>query len=162
MTSIDNQIASLLASTTGGVKVLVPYGLITYVTATHPVPVEVHAEVFTEVQDSDGIAIARQMPPPVDGPDTSKQDAYNAAIAAGYSVQPEGFTLALEDGDRAQFAQLLALVREALDLGLITGTTPQSIKDKSGVVHQVTTDRLRGILVAYGFHYKGLWDALNS
>lgn len=95
-------------------------------------------------------------------PSLAKKLAFEAGIAAGYLVDPEGFTLALGAEDRAQFAQLLALVREALDLGLITSTTPQSIKAKDGVLHEVTTDRLRQILVGYGFHYKTLWDALNA
>lgn len=92
----------------------------------------------------------------------SKTLSFESDIADGYTVTPEGFVLALGSEDRAQFAQLLALIREALDLGLITGTTSQSIKDKNGVMHEVTTDRLRQILVGYGFRYKQLWDTLNS
>jgi hypothetical protein len=95
-------------------------------------------------------------------PSLARRLVFEAGIAAGYLVDPEGFTIAIEPEDRAQFAQLLALVREALDLGLITGTTPQSIKAKDGTLHSLTTDRLRQVLVGYGSHYKTLWDNLNS
>lgn len=85
-----------------------------------------------------------------------------AAVEAGYTVQPEGFTLALGDNDRSQFAQMLTLVQEALSLGLITNETPQTIADKDGGKHTVTTLRLRQILVLYGLHYKGIWDAART
>lgn len=161
MTTIDHQISQLLASNQNAAKVLVPKDRLADVAMTHSVPVEGHSHEFTEVQNATGDAIARQFPPPP-GEVNTKQDDFNAAIAAGYTVTPEGFILALGPEDRAQFAQLLALVREALDLGLITGTTPQSIKAKDGTLHTVTTDRLRSLLVGYGFHFKTLWDNLNS
>ena len=85
-----------------------------------------------------------------------------ALVEAGYSVQPEGFTLALGDNDRSQFTQMLTLVQEALSLGLITNETPQTIADKDGGKHTVSTLRLRQILVLYGLHYKGIWDAATT
>lgn len=88
-----------------------------------------------------------------------KHLAFNNGIASGFLVQPEGFTLRLEDTDRAAFAQMLALVKEALELGLITSETPQLIADYTGTRHEVTTLRFRQIMVAYGLHYKSLWDA---
>lgn len=91
-----------------------------------------------------------------------KQLAFYNGVVAGFTVTPEGFTLRLEDVDRAAFAQMLALVKEALDLGMITDETPQLIADHTGTRHEVTTLRFRQIMVAYGLHYKGLWDALTS
>lgn len=91
-----------------------------------------------------------------------KHLAFNQGIASGFTVQPEGFTLRLEDTDRAAFAQMLALVKEALDLGLITSETPQLIADYTGTRHEVTTLRFRQIMVAYGLHYKSLWDARTT
>lgn len=83
-------------------------------------------------------------------------------VDAGYTVQPEGFTLALHDRDRAQFAGMLALVREGLDLGLINAQTAQTIADQDGGVHTVTTQRFREIMVGYGLYFKTLWDAANT
>ena len=92
----------------------------------------------------------------------AKQLAFTNGVVSGFMVQPEGFTLRLEDADRAAFAQMLALVKEALDLGMITSETPQLIADKTGTRHEVTTLRFRQIMVAYGLYYKGLWDALST
>ena len=161
MTSIDHQIKTLLMDHPDAAAVFLPAGRLAEVQDSHPVPVNTHAFDFTEVQDSGGNAIARQFPP-LPGTMNTKQEDFDAAIAAGYTVAPEGFVLALGDADRAQFAQFLALVREALDLGLITGATEQTIKDKAGVLHTMTTDRLRQVLVGYGFAYKTLWDNLNE
>lgn len=83
------------------------------------------------------------------------------SISSGYSVQPEGFILGLTESDRNAFTQMLALTKEALDFGLITNDTPQTIADKSGQKHQITTLRFRQIMVAYGFYYKTLWDQLS-
>ncbi|WP_009964865.1 hypothetical protein [Verrucomicrobium spinosum] len=91
-----------------------------------------------------------------------RQLAFSDGVVAGFAVAPEGFTLRLEDADRAAFAQMLALVKEALDLGMITDATPQLIADSAGTRHEVTTLRFRQIMVAYGLHYKGLWDALTA
>lgn len=92
----------------------------------------------------------------------ARQLAFNQGIASGFTVQPEGFTLRLEDADRAAFAQMLALVKEALELGMITSETPQLIADHTGTRHEVTTLRFRQIMVAYGLHYKSLWDARTA
>lgn len=92
----------------------------------------------------------------------ARQLAFYNGVVAGFDVAPEGFTLRLEDVDRAAFAQMLALVKEALDLGMITSETPQLIADHTGARHEVTTLRFRQIMVTYGLHYKGLWDALTA
>ena len=92
----------------------------------------------------------------------SKQiQAIHDQISAGYTVDPEGFILGLAESDRNAFTQMLTLTQEALDLGLITNDTPQTIADKSGQKHQITTLRFRQIMVAYGFYYKSLWDQLS-
>lgn len=82
-------------------------------------------------------------------------------IAAGYDVDPEGFTLGLEDSDRNAFTQMLTLVQEAKALGLIDDTTPQTITDNTGTKQTVTTLRFRQIMVGYGFYYKTLWDLIG-
>lgn len=95
-----------------------------------------------------------------------EEDALNSKIpfkpredsSPSFLVQPEGFFLGLEDNDRAAFSQMLSLVKEALDLGLITNETPQIIADKNGQKHQISTLRFRQIMVQYGFYYKSLWD----
>lgn len=92
----------------------------------------------------------------------AKQAQAKAALEAGYTVQPDGFTLAMGDSDRAQFTQLLTLIQEALSMGLITNDTPQTIADKAREKHTITTLRLRQILVMYGLHYKTIWDAATT
>jgi hypothetical protein len=82
-------------------------------------------------------------------------------IDAGYDVQPEDFVLGLSEYDRTAFTQMLLLVREALDLGLISNSDSQTISDKTGEKHSMTTERFRQIMVAYGLFYKGLWDQLS-
>lgn len=78
----------------------------------------------------------------------------------GFLVEPEDFVLGLQEPDRSAFSQMLALVKEALDLGLISNDTPQTIKDINGQPQQLSTLRFRQIMVAYGFYYKQLWDQL--
>lgn len=102
----------------------------------------------------EGYVLAAGQP---DAPDAWRD--FHQAVTAGCLVQPEGFILALGDEHRAQFGQMLALVKEALDLGMITNDTPQSIADQSGAMHELTTLRFRQVMVIYGMHYKGLWDA---
>ena len=90
--------------------------------------------------------------------DQLKQQSFQNAVSQGFLVQPENFVLALADGDRSAFSQMLALVKEALDLNLIDNNTIQTIADINGVKHSVTTLRFRQIMVEYGFYYKNLWD----
>lgn len=87
---------------------------------------------------------------------------YYNAVVAGYTVQPEGFTLKIEDQDRIAFSQLLGLVREALELGLITDANEQVITDINGQPHTVTVLRFRQIMVGLGLYYKDVWNALVS
>lgn len=87
---------------------------------------------------------------------------FQSHVSQGFLVEPENFTIGLDENDRAAFSQMLSLVKEALDLSLITNETPQTISDKSGQKHQLTTLRFRQVMVAYGFYFKGLWDELNS
>ena len=93
--------------------------------------------------------------------ESQQRQAIYDQIDAGYLVEPEGFTLGLTESDRNAFTQMLTLTKEALELGLITNDTPQTIADKSGQKHQITTLRFRQIMVAYGFYYKSLWDQLS-
>lgn len=82
-------------------------------------------------------------------------------IDAGYDVQPEDFVLGLSEYDRTAFTQMLLLVREALDLGLISNSDSQTISDKTGEKYLLTTERFRQIMVSYGLFYKSLWDQLS-
>lgn len=88
-------------------------------------------------------------------------EVFDKKIKSGYLVEPENFTLKLEDADRALFAQMLALVKEGIELGFIDNNTPQTISDKDGERHIVTTLRFRQIMFAYGFYYKTWWDTLG-
>jgi hypothetical protein len=92
----------------------------------------------------------------------SEQNSIETKINNGFFVESEGFTLGLLEGDRLMLSQMLALVKEALDLGLITNETSQTISDKFGQKHEITTLRFRQIMVQYGMYYKGLWDQLTN
>lgn len=85
----------------------------------------------------------------------------NDIVRDGFLVLPENFVLSLQEADRSLFTQMLSLVKEALDLGLITNDTPQTIADKDGQKHEISTLRFRQIMVQYGFYYKNLWDQMT-
>ncbi|MES2737236.1 MAG: hypothetical protein V4672_13010 [Verrucomicrobiota bacterium] len=85
-----------------------------------------------------------------------------AEFPTQFLVEPEGIVLAMGERDRTQFAQMLALIREALDLGMITDSTVQKIADVNDQLHEVTTLRFRQIMVAYGSFYKSHWDATKT
>lgn len=85
----------------------------------------------------------------------------NQKISAGYFVNPEKFTLGLSDNDRDLFTQMTSLIREALDLGLITNDTPQTIVDINNQEITLSTLRFRQIMVGYGMYYKSLWDQME-
>lgn len=86
------------------------------------------------------------------------QSSFFRKIENGFTVQPENITLGLSENDRNSFSQMLSLVKEALDLGLITNDLSQIISDINGEKHQISTLRFRQIMVQYGFYYKNLWD----
>ena len=105
--------------------------------------------------------------PPITPPSSlsieeQKWDEYCQTLEQGFLVQPENFKLKLGDEDRAAFSQMLSLVKEALDLGIIDNSAPQKIKDFNNQLVTVSTLRFRQIMVAYGFYYKTLWDQLNN
>lgn len=88
------------------------------------------------------------------------EDQFNSLkrIENGFNIEPENITLGLSENDRNSFSQMLSLVKEALDLGLITNDSPQIISDINGEKHQISTLRFRQMMVQYGFYYKSLWD----
>lgn len=85
---------------------------------------------------------------------------FQQAVFNGFLVEPENFTLGLSEIDRLAFTQMLTLVQEALSLGMIDNDSIQTISDKSGQKHTITTLRFRQIMVQYGLYYKALWDQL--
>jgi len=89
-----------------------------------------------------------------------QQELIFSTISQGYTVQPENFTLGLQESDRNAFSQMLSLVKEALDLNMISNDTPQTIADTSETKHTISTLRFRQLMVEYGFYYKSLWDQL--
>lgn len=83
------------------------------------------------------------------------------AIISGYNVLPENFILGLGDNDRNLFTQMISLIREALDLGIISNETPQTITDIDNKEITLSTLRFRQIMVGYGVYYKSLWDQME-
>jgi hypothetical protein len=94
--------------------------------------------------------------------ESQQRQAIYDQIDAGYLVEPEGFTLGLTESDRNAFTQMLTLTQEALSLGMVDNDTNQTIADKSGVKHSITTLRFRQIMIGYGMYFKGLWDSINN
>lgn len=90
---------------------------------------------------------------------TNNQQLIFDKIEKGYKTE-EGFILSLRDNDRALLSQMLMLVKEALDLEMITNSTPQTITDIDNTIQTLTTLRFRQIMVGYGMYYKSLWDQM--
>ena len=92
--------------------------------------------------------------------------AYRAAMRDGIEVA--GIRLAARDRDRAMFAQMLVLLREAeatlpdqpaRDAFL---ASPQTITDAQGKKHTLPVAELRALLIAYGLAYQTLWTAQKT
>lgn len=83
----------------------------------------------------------------------SAEEIFQDKIAAGYVVQPEGYTLALEEKDQNAFTRLLTLLNTAG----APNEMPTEITDKDGVIHSVTVGKLKQILVQYGLYYQRIW-----
>lgn len=80
---------------------------------------------------------------------------FQQTIENGYLVEPEGFTLGLRDSDRANFAQLLTLVKLAEEMGM--ASNEYQVRAIDGQTHTVTRERLKQILLGYGAYYAGLY-----
>jgi len=106
-----------------------------------------HLATGDEITYLDGLP-----PPPTEEELAATYDeAFALWQSTGYKllVKPEGFSLDIGDSARVAFSQMLGLVSEALDLGVITNETLQTIADKDGQIHAVTTLRFRQIMVGY-------------
>lgn len=92
--------------------------------------------------------------------------AYRAAMRDGIEVA--GIRLAARDRDRAMFAQMLVLLREAEaalpDEEARTAflASPQIIADAQGKVHSLPVSELRGLLISYGLAYQALWASFTK
>lgn len=87
--------------------------------------------------------------------DEISNESFYTALQEGYLVEPEGFTLALQENDQNAFTRLLTL----LSVAGTSDDTNTVIADKDGVLHTVTYGRLKEILTAYGVYYQQLWAA---
>lgn len=90
--------------------------------------------------------------------DEISNDSFYTALQEGYFVEPEGFTLALQESDQNAFTRLLTL----LSIANADNELETSIADKDGVLHTVTYGRLKEILTGYGVYYQQLWAASKS
>lgn len=84
----------------------------------------------------------------------AKETAFRALVDAGYTVQPEGFTLRMDDNALTLWNQQLTLLREAEALGAITGESPAFCIDKDGVKQTTTVTRFRQIIVQLGMAFQ--------
>lgn len=78
-------------------------------------------------------------------------------IARGFDTGL-GFRLGLTSKDREAFSQMLLLVNTARANDLIDNNTPQTIADIAGNTHTISTKDFIRLMIAYGNHYKWLWD----
>ena len=90
--------------------------------------------------------------------DEISNESFFTALQDGYLVEPEGFTLALQESDQNAFTRLLTL----FSVAGVSDTTETSIADKDGVLHTVTYGRLKEILTGYGVYYQQLWAATKA
>lgn len=97
-----------------------------------------------------------QVPDPPAEPDPAAV-ALALEIAKGFDTGM-GFRLGLTSRDREAFSQMLLLVNTARDNDLIDNDTPQTIADIDGNTHTVSTKDFVRMMIAYGNHYKRLWD----
>ena len=109
-------------------------------------------------QKLDGVEPITELPLVVPDP---KRASFDAAVANGFDTGM-GFRLGLRDADRNAFTQMLVLVNTAKEKGIITDATPQTIADMDGKAHTVTTGQFTSLMLAYGAHYKALWNALKE
>lgn len=88
---------------------------------------------------------------------TAHSAAYDALQRGGF--KPEGYEFYLDMSDEAQtlFSRDLALLREELDLGIITNEDTRVFADVSGTLHTVTVLQYRQILAQYGGNLRQLW-----
>lgn len=89
----------------------------------------------------------------------ARRSAAQAAIAAGYLVEPEGFRLRLTQEASDLFGKLRGQVLEGLSLGVLTAESPVQIIDQSDALQTLTVQRLREVLFAYGQRFTQLWFA---
>jgi hypothetical protein len=79
---------------------------------------------------------------------------FRTTVAAGHCITPEGWCLAMDDIDRANWSQLLVLLREAEGLGGITGESTVQFLDITGTPRQLTLTRFREVIVGLGQAYQ--------
>ena len=91
---------------------------------------------------------------PEPDPREAIEATYRATIQAGHCVAPEGFCLAMGDADRANWSQLLVLLREAEGLGAVDGSSLVDFLDITGTAQQATLTRFRQIIVGLGQAYQ--------
>lgn len=92
-------------------------------------------------------------------------DAYLATVEAGFTINMvEGdagtaVTLALDKESMADFTSLTTLVSVGMEAGAVLPTQLVTFHDQDGALHAVTAARWIAIALAYGSHYKALWDS---
>ena len=88
----------------------------------------------------------------------AREAAFKTAVRNGFDTGL-GYKLALTDNDRQEFTGMVTLVQVALSQSLITGETLQTIADKDGKPHTLTTSAFIALMLAYGNYYKQAWNA---
>jgi hypothetical protein len=79
---------------------------------------------------------------------------FRTTISAGHCITPEGWCLAMDDTDRANWSQLLVLLRESEALGAINGESPVQFLDITGTPRQLPLTRFREVIVGLGQAYQ--------
>jgi hypothetical protein len=81
---------------------------------------------------------------------------FQTLLEAGYDTGL-GFSLALQDADRAALAQVEQLVSKALAMSMMAATDPVTLTDKTGTIHTIEAQNLSVLMLHYGFGYQQLW-----
>lgn len=90
-------------------------------------------------------AIAHPTPPV-----PTRQQVYEAQLAAGYLDSATGLKLKTTEYAQGKFTSQVALLNLALSAGACSPTTPQTIWDFAGQPHTLATSDLLALMLRYG------------
>ena len=123
-----------------------------------PARTETDLEVITNLTRK-GWVESEAPAPPEPSEEQTRETVSRAAIDAGFLVEPEGYHLRWDSGDREYWSQMLTLYREAESLGAMTGESPVQFVDQTGTVQTATLTRFRQIMVTLGAAFQTVFFA---
>lgn len=112
------------------------------------------------------VFVSNSTPPAFTSPVPTPGEMAKVNLAAGFNVQPEGFTLPLDPASIANWTGLKVQLADAVEPSIggmqPTDQSPIPLIDVVGVSHTLTILRTRQILFAGGNYYAAQIAALES